>query len=87
VSNYNCYSYLHLTFALLSSNEIVTSLSHVRFVIALWLGSQFKLKAPDNKVQNHQFQVAVLKDVKESITEIQIPRDTISIIQKHLGST
>lgn len=31
--------------------------------------------------------MAVLKDTKESIKEIQIPCDMISIIQKHLGST
>lgn len=39
-----------------------------------------------NNVQDNQFHMAVLRDIKESIKEIQIPCDTISVIQKDLGS-
>lgn len=57
----------------------------------LWLPcklqSQFKLKAPVNNVQDSQFHMAVLRDIKGNTKEIKIPCDMISVIQKRLGST
>lgn len=44
------------------------------------------MEASVNNVQDNQFHMAVLRDIKEIIKEIQIPRDMISAIQKDLGS-